>query len=82
MSEAKLTSKGQLVIPKKIRDYMNLQPGDRLDFVVRDDGEVVIRPVVSEVRDLRGMLKKKGGKPVSVESMKRVVRKRASKRSR
>jgi len=79
MSASTLSSKGQLVIPKDIREYMRLQAGDRLDFVITDDGEVVVRPVVSDVRSLRGLLKKPGRKPVSVEQMNKAVRKRTSR---
>ncbi len=79
MATATLTSKGQLVIPKEIREYMRLEPGDRLDFVVRDDGEVVIRPVVADVTALRGLLATSRRKPVSLESMKKAIRKRAAR---
>jgi AbrB family looped-hinge helix DNA binding protein len=77
--ESTLSSKGQLVIPKKIREYMRLETGDRLDFVIRDDGDVVIRPVVSDVRELRGALQRKGRKKVSDAAMKKAVRKRAGR---
>lgn len=40
-----LTSKGQVTIPKRIRDSLNLQPGMPVDFDVNAQGEVVIRPV-------------------------------------
>ena len=39
----KLTSKGQVTIPKRIRDSLNLQPGMPVEFDVNDRGEVVIR---------------------------------------
>jgi AbrB family looped-hinge helix DNA binding protein len=38
-----LTIKGQVTIPKQIRDALGLQPGMPVDFAVNDDGEVVIR---------------------------------------
>lgn len=82
MPVARLTSKGQLVIPKEIREHMQLQPGDQLDFMVRDDGEVVIRPVVADVTALRGMLKTPGRKPVSLGSMKKAIRERAARHVR
>ncbi|MDO8299294.1 AbrB/MazE/SpoVT family DNA-binding domain-containing protein [Lacisediminimonas sp.] len=37
-----LTSKGQVTIPKQIRDALNLAPGCSVDFSVNRDGEVVI----------------------------------------
>lgn len=79
MTESTITTKGQCVVPKKIRDYMRLNPGDRVDFVIREDGEVFIRPVVLDVRELKGLLKKPGRKPVSLKEMDKAVRKRALK---
>lgn len=37
-----LTSKGQVTIPKQIRDALNLAPGSAVEFAVNRDGEVVI----------------------------------------
>jgi len=80
MAKATLTSKGQLVIPKAIREHLGLRPGDKLDFVVQDDGDVLIRPATEDVRRLKGMLHRPGGKPVSVAAMKQAIRKRGRKR--
>ena len=38
-----ITSKGQVTIPKRIRDSMNLGPGNRVIFDVNDTGEIVLR---------------------------------------
>ena len=40
-----LTSKGQVTIPKKIRDALSLAPGCSVDFAVNRDGDVVIHKV-------------------------------------
>ena len=40
-----LTSKGQVTIPKQIRDALNLAPGFLVDFAVNREGEVVIHKV-------------------------------------
>ncbi len=37
-----LTSKGQVTIPRHIRDEMQLEPGSQVDFRVNSQGEVVI----------------------------------------
>jgi antitoxin PrlF len=37
-----LTSKGQVTIPKQIRDALHLLPGSAVDFAVNASGEVVI----------------------------------------
>ena len=79
MAESTITTKGQCVIPKKIRDYMRLNPGDKIDFVLREDGEVYVRPVILDVRELKGQLKRPGRKPVSIKEMDKAVRKRAGK---
>lgn len=39
-----LTSKGQVTIPKRIRDAMQLLPGASVDFSVNAAGEVVLHP--------------------------------------
>ena len=39
-----LTSKGQVTIPKLIRDTLQLRPGAAVDFSVNKDGEVVLHP--------------------------------------
>jgi antitoxin PrlF len=72
MSVAKLTSKGQLVIPKPIRQHLHLQQGDLIDFVIGDDGQVVIRPATRDVRDLKGLLPKPK-KVVSLGDMERAI---------
>jgi AbrB family looped-hinge helix DNA binding protein len=40
-----LTSKGQVTIPKQIRDALNLAPGASVEFAVNREGEVVIHRV-------------------------------------
>jgi antitoxin PrlF len=38
-----LTSKGQVTIPKKVRDALDLAPGSLVEFVVNDQGEVILQ---------------------------------------
>jgi AbrB family looped-hinge helix DNA binding protein len=45
-----LTSKGQVTIPKQIRDALDLAPGCEVDFAVNRDGEVVIHKVGARPR--------------------------------
>ena len=54
--ESTLTSKGQLTVPKPIRDQLRLHPGDRLEFLIRDDGHVEMIPKKSPMRELKGMV--------------------------
>jgi antitoxin PrlF len=59
MPSATITRKGQVTIPKIIRQALNVGAGDRLDFVVETDGRVVVRPT------LKGLLYRPGRRPVS-----------------
>ncbi len=76
MAVSTLTVKGQTTIPKKIRNHLKLRPGDRIDFVVQEDGEVVLKPATLDVRELEGILHRPGMKTVSVEGMTRAIKKR------
>lgn len=73
MAAATLTSKGQTTIPKEIRDFLGISPGDKLDFVVESDGRVILRPATLDVRRLRGMLKRSGRKADTLEEMDKAV---------
>jgi len=79
MSTSTLTSKGQTTIPKDIRKRLNLHPGDRLEFVVDEDGRVLVLPATIDALELVGMLKAPA-RPVSVEAMNRAIRKRGGRR--
>ena len=81
MPSATLTSKGQLTLPKAIRDLLRLGTGDRIDFIVKDDGTVMLRAATVDVRELKGLLHRKGIKPLSVEDMSAIVRRRAARRT-
>lgn len=72
MNTATLTSKGQITVPKAIRERLNLQPGDRIYFFIEDDGAVTFLPAKSDVRELKGILPKPK-QPVSVEAMNEAI---------
>lgn len=78
MPTATVTSKGQTTIPKEIRDYLKLQPGDQIDFIAEDNGTVTLVPAMTDIMDLKAVLHRRGMKTVSLEQMQSVVKKRAS----
>lgn len=78
LREAKLTSKGQITIPKDIRDILKIGPGDQIDFIIGDQGEIYISPRTCDFRALKGMFHKKGRKVVSLEDMQQAIHKGAS----
>ena len=75
MATATVTSKGQVTIPKQIRELLGLGSGDRINFVIEDDGRVTFRPATKDIRSLKGIVHKPG-KPVSVEDMNATIRDR------
>ncbi len=78
MSTSTLTSKGQTTVPKDVRRHLGLKTGDKIRFLVEDDGRVVVLPATLHLCDLRGSLPKPP-KPVSVERMNEAIRKRAGR---
>jgi len=56
MTAATITSKGQTTIPKDVRERLDLGPGDRVEFVVRDDGTALVVPAKSRLAELKGCL--------------------------
>jgi AbrB family looped-hinge helix DNA binding protein len=54
--EAKVTSKGQVTLPLKLRDRLGIEPGDRVVFVEQADGTFALRVRSGTLADLRGLL--------------------------
>jgi AbrB family looped-hinge helix DNA binding protein len=79
MPVATVTSKGQITIPKSVRDLLGLRPGDRVEFRTTEQGTVVLEPLTVDIRSLKGCLKttRKG---VTVEAMDEAIRKGGSRR--
>ena len=65
--ESAITSKGQVTIPKAIREYLRVRPGDRIKFFMHPDGTVVLLPKLP-VTALRGLLRWRG-RLVTLEEM-------------
>ena len=76
MAFATITSKGQVTIPKAVRNSLHLKAGDKLEFIVNEDGRLLVRPVSKRIDDVFGKLHKKWKRPVSVEEMDEAVRRR------
>ena len=66
---ATLTSKGQITLPKEIRDRLGLDAGSMLDFQVLPDNTFTARPVKPDARRIRGLLKSPHAVPLTVEQM-------------
>ncbi len=58
MPTAKVTSKGQLTIPKEVRKALGIKTGTRVDFYEGQKGEYIFRPRTGSIWDLRGCVPK------------------------
>ncbi len=76
MALATITSKGQVTIPKKIREALKLRPGDKIEIVITKEGEAIIRPISKKVDDVFGRLHQPSRKTLTVEEMNEAIRKR------
>lgn len=67
-----LTSKGQVTLPKALRDRLNLAAGDRIAFIVEADDSVrlVVKP--ASIERLKGMLPRPR-QPVPLEAMEQAI---------
>ena len=73
MPAATLTSKGQLTLPKQVRELLKVDTGDAVDFIIGGDGEIRVRAAHVDVRELRGLLHKSGRRPVTLDEMDRAI---------
>ena len=67
---------GRLVLPKPVRDELQLAAGDSLELESSDD-EIILRPVrgTATVRKKQGVWVIRTGKPLSAEVLNRTIRK-------
>jgi len=77
--QATITSKGQVTLPKALRDQLHLSTGDRVEFVVDNDGAVRLIPKHLSVRTLKGILPPPD-KAVSLDEMEQAIENGASGR--
>lgn len=78
MPTATLTSKGQITLPKEVRDVLRLATGDQVDFVIASDGHVELRSLRRSVREFYGVLYRADQPPVSLDDMSDALPEQAS----
>jgi AbrB family looped-hinge helix DNA binding protein len=61
-----------VTIPKPARDALHLSPGDRVEFVLGDDGRLFLLSATRPVRSLKGMLPKPAT-PVTLDEMEAAI---------
>ncbi|MBN1999732.1 AbrB/MazE/SpoVT family DNA-binding domain-containing protein [candidate division KSB1 bacterium] len=75
MAVAKLTSKGQVTIPKEVRDSLKLHTGDKIEFTVTKN-QAIITPVSKKIDEVFGKLFHPDRAAIPVEVFDKTIRKR------
>ena len=75
MPTAKVTSKGQITLPKEVREALGVSPGDRVEFVAEEKGAYKVVAATRDVRHIKGLVPKPA-KAVTIEAMNRAVARR------
>jgi antitoxin PrlF len=75
MTVATITSKGQITLPKDVRDRLGLKPGAKVDILVEKNGTARMTPVTLRPSDVFGMLASK----TSVRATEEEIREGLSK---
>ena len=65
----KLTPEDLIPLPSEVKNRLGVRSGDRLEFVLGQDGSIGLRPVGESFKKLRGLGKRPWHKPASVEEM-------------
>ncbi|MBM4245516.1 MAG: AbrB/MazE/SpoVT family DNA-binding domain-containing protein [Deltaproteobacteria bacterium] len=79
MPSAAITSKGQITLPKPIRQRLGVGPGDRVAFRERADGVVVVEAETVDLLSLEGSVRPRR-RGVSLDAMQAAIRHRAARR--
>jgi len=81
MTLATLTSKGQLTIPKEVREKLRLKTGDRVELTVLPDGRALLTPSQS-LASLGGLLKRPGRRARTVAAMNAAIEAEAADKAK
>jgi AbrB family looped-hinge helix DNA binding protein len=69
----KITSKGQTTVPKEVRDFLGLEEGTQVEWILDDAGKATVKPRKLRAVDLAGMLGPSPVGPVTVEEMNEAI---------
>ena len=73
MPTATLTSKGQITLPREVREHLHLAEGDRVEFLIDAQNGVRLRPMTRSVRELFGILHRPDLRPASIEEIDEAI---------
>jgi AbrB family looped-hinge helix DNA binding protein len=72
MISSTLTSDGQTTLPEPVREALDLQPGDRVEYILRGD-HVELRRASADLTALDGMLDRSEQAPIPVDEMNAAI---------
>jgi AbrB family looped-hinge helix DNA binding protein len=70
-ADATITSKGQVTIPKEIRDRLDLDEGTKVEFVLDEEGSVTVRPKEPAMERLREVRRTLSKHDIDLDEMRR-----------
>lgn len=73
MPTSTLTSKGQITVPKPIREHLHVAEGDQVDFAIAPNGDVVMHRLIGSVDALAGIFHRPHRKAVSLQDMDNAI---------
>ena len=79
MPLATMTSKGQVTIPKEIREKLRIKPKDRITFSVEGD-HAILHAIHGDIRDLKGIFKHAVKGPINFKALRRKFESARAKR--
>jgi len=78
MPKSTITSKGQITLPKAVREALNVSSGDQVAFTIGSDGTVTVAAASLDLRELKGSVRSHV-RGVSLQDMRSAIRKSASR---
>ena len=79
---ATVTDKGQVTVPKEIRERSGIVPGSKLDFEFLGDGILRVRVLARGADNLFGLVRRPGVAPLSIEAMDEGIAEAVTSRNR
>lgn len=73
MPIATMTSKGQITMPKQVRDDLRLEPGSKVMFVKLPNGQYNLVPKTGKLSDLFGSLHYDGMPTLTIDEMNEAI---------
>ena len=73
MATSTLSSKGQITVPKLIREHLHVVEGDQVDFAIAANGDVITHRINGSISALAGLLHRPDREAVSREKMDQAI---------